>query len=196
MSKKTKTKIGDVWGVYEIIGIYRELPNFFTSIFRVRCTRCGRESLKSGRVLRDKPEYCTRCSSSNKGKRISKKFPKGSIAGKYKVLSDSSNGTAEVECLLCGWKGRVKLTSLYNSKDHKNRACHHGTESVSEEKKDRYFDIFFSDLNEDAQKRLMDAVGIKDPSEMNWDIDMCPIGMYPIPYNIDILTDEVGEVVK
>lgn len=44
-----------------------------------------------------------------------------------------------------------------------------------------FFDIYFSDLNEDAQKRLMAAVGINDPSEMNWDIDMCPIAMYPLP---------------
>lgn len=44
-----------------------------------------------------------------------------------------------------------------------------------------FFDIYFSDLNEDAQKRLMAAVGISDPSEMNCDIDMCPIAMYPLP---------------
>ena len=40
------------------------------------------------------------------------------------------------------------------------------------------FEIYFSDLTEDAQKRLMEAVGITEPSEMNWDIDMCPIGVY------------------
>ena len=40
------------------------------------------------------------------------------------------------------------------------------------------FDIYFSDLNIDAQKRLMDAVGISSPSEANWDIDMCPIAIY------------------
>jgi len=40
------------------------------------------------------------------------------------------------------------------------------------------FDIYFSDLNIDAQKRLMDAVGISSPSEENWDIDMCPIAIY------------------
>ena len=43
------------------------------------------------------------------------------------------------------------------------------------------FEIFFNDLNEDAQKRLMEAVGIDDPSEMNWDINMCPLAMYPLP---------------
>jgi hypothetical protein len=40
------------------------------------------------------------------------------------------------------------------------------------------FNIYFSDLNEDAQKRLMEVVGITDPKEMNWDIDMCPIAVY------------------
>ena len=45
------------------------------------------------------------------------------------------------------------------------------------------FEIYFSDLNEDAQKRLMEAVGITSPSEMNWDIDMCPIAMYDFEEN-------------
>ena len=40
------------------------------------------------------------------------------------------------------------------------------------------FGIYFSDLNEDAQKRLMDEVGIDDPKEMNWDIDMCPLVIF------------------
>ena len=43
------------------------------------------------------------------------------------------------------------------------------------------FEIFFSDLNEDAQKRLLEAVDVKDPAEMNWDLDICPIGLYPLP---------------
>lgn len=40
------------------------------------------------------------------------------------------------------------------------------------------FNIYFSDLNEDAQKRLMERIGITDPKEMNWDIDMAPIAIY------------------
>ena len=40
------------------------------------------------------------------------------------------------------------------------------------------FAIYFSDLNEDAQQRLMEAVKIKHPCEMNWDIDMAPIAVY------------------
>ena len=40
------------------------------------------------------------------------------------------------------------------------------------------FEIYFSDLNEDAQKRILDFVGAKSPKEMNWDIDMCPIATY------------------
>lgn len=46
---------------------------------------------------------------------------------------------------------------------------------------DEYFNIYFNDLNEDAQQRIMKAVGIDDPSEMNWDINMCPLAMYPLP---------------
>ncbi len=44
------------------------------------------------------------------------------------------------------------------------------------------FKIYFSDLKEETQRRLMDAVGITDPREMNWDIDMLPLAIYPIPY--------------
>lgn len=32
------------------------------------------------------------------------------------------------------------------------------------------FEIYFSDLNESAQKRLLEEVGISDPKEMNWDV--------------------------
>ena len=45
---------------------------------------------------------------------------------------------------------------------------------------EKYFEIYFSDLNPDAQKRLMKAVGINHPAEMNWDIDMCPIALYDV----------------
>lgn len=39
-------------------------------------------------------------------------------------------------------------------------------------------DIYFSDLNEDAQKRLLEAVGAESPEEMNWDMDILPIAQY------------------
>ena len=50
-----------------------------------------------------------------------------------------------------------------------------------------FFEIYFSDLNEDAQKRLLEAVGETDPKEMNWDIDMCPIALYPLPFKKQVL---------
>ena len=40
------------------------------------------------------------------------------------------------------------------------------------------FEIYFNDLNEDAQQRLMEAVGITDPREMNWDIDIVPLAIF------------------
>ena len=40
------------------------------------------------------------------------------------------------------------------------------------------FNIYFSDLNEDAQKRLLERVGVETPADMNWDIDICPIAVY------------------
>ena len=40
------------------------------------------------------------------------------------------------------------------------------------------FNIYFSDLNEDAQRRLLEAIGESDPKEMNWDMDIIPIAVY------------------
>ena len=40
------------------------------------------------------------------------------------------------------------------------------------------FEIYFSDLNEDAQQRLLEAVGAKSAKDMNWDMDWCPIAIY------------------
>ena len=40
------------------------------------------------------------------------------------------------------------------------------------------FEIYFSDLNEDAQDRLLKAVGAERASDMNWNMDICPIAMY------------------
>ena len=37
------------------------------------------------------------------------------------------------------------------------------------------FPIYFSNLNEETQRRLLEAIGAKDPSEMNWDMDILPI---------------------
>lgn len=41
-----------------------------------------------------------------------------------------------------------------------------------------YFEIYFSDLNKEAQKELLKAVGVTDPTEMNWDV--FPIAEYPL----------------
>jgi hypothetical protein len=40
------------------------------------------------------------------------------------------------------------------------------------------FEIFFSDLNKVAQKRLLEFVGESDPKEMNWDIDLVPLASF------------------
>ena len=40
------------------------------------------------------------------------------------------------------------------------------------------FNIYFSDLNEDAQKRLLETVGAKTASDMNWDMNIVPIATY------------------
>lgn len=40
------------------------------------------------------------------------------------------------------------------------------------------FNIFFSDLTPEAQKRLLDYVGASDSKEMNWDMDILPIATF------------------
>ena len=39
------------------------------------------------------------------------------------------------------------------------------------------FEIFFSDLNEQAQQDLLDMVGAESPEDMNWDFDLVPIAI-------------------
>lgn len=37
------------------------------------------------------------------------------------------------------------------------------------------FEIYFSDLNDKAQAELLAILGIDDPKEMNWDMDIVPL---------------------
>ena len=41
-------------------------------------------------------------------------------------------------------------------------------------------ETYFSDLVPEKQKELLKAVGAKNPSEMNWDMDISPIAIYGI----------------
>ena len=38
-------------------------------------------------------------------------------------------------------------------------------------------ELYFSDLNDKGKKKLLDALGYEDPSEGNYDINMCPIAI-------------------
>ncbi len=38
-------------------------------------------------------------------------------------------------------------------------------------------EIFYNDLKPEKQAELLNAVHVSDPSEMNWDINMCPIAI-------------------
>ena len=50
------------------------------------------------------------------------------------------------------------------------------------------FEIYFEDLNEDAQQRLLEELSISDPSEMNWDV--FPICVYSTELDEDDMEDE------
>lgn len=41
------------------------------------------------------------------------------------------------------------------------------------------FEIYFSDLTEDTQKRLLEFMGIDDPKDGNLDMDINPIAIFP-----------------
>ena len=55
------------------------------------------------------------------------------------------------------------------------------------------FEIYFSDLNEDAQKRLLDAVGAESAADMNLDIDTIPIAWFDFE-EIDKDDEEIVEL--
>lgn len=38
-------------------------------------------------------------------------------------------------------------------------------------------EIFWSDLTPEAQKRALEAAGISDPKEANWDMDILPVAI-------------------
>ena len=53
------------------------------------------------------------------------------------------------------------------------------------------FELFFSDLTPEAQQRLLDTVGIKDPKEANWDMDIFPITI--LEFEDGAYADDGGE---
>jgi hypothetical protein len=55
------------------------------------------------------------------------------------------------------------------------------------------FEIYYSDLNEDAQERFLDYMGFDDPSEGNYDSDILPIAIVDIDRegdDVDLSEDE------
>ena len=49
-------------------------------------------------------------------------------------------------------------------------------------------EIYFSDLTPDAQARLLEAAGISNPKEANWDSDIVPIA------TVDFESDDENNV--
>ena len=54
------------------------------------------------------------------------------------------------------------------------------------------FEIYFSDLNEDAKKRLLDAAGAESAADMNLDMDTIPIAWFDFE-EIDKDDEEIVE---
>ena len=49
----------------------------------------------------------------------------------------------------------------------------------------KHFDIFFSDLNENVQNDLLKSIHVKNPKDMNWDMDIVPIVSFNMEVEID-----------
>lgn len=47
------------------------------------------------------------------------------------------------------------------------------------------FEIYFSDLNDDAKKRLLDAVKVKDISDTNFNANVYPVATYVFEEDCD-----------
>jgi hypothetical protein len=59
------------------------------------------------------------------------------------------------------------------------------------------FEIHFSDLTDDAQKRFLEFMGMKDPTEGNYDMDIVPLASIDIDedlpeQDLQDSTDEKG----
>lgn len=46
------------------------------------------------------------------------------------------------------------------------------------------FNIYFNDLNDEAQKELLSILGIDDPREMNWDMDILPLATFEVDLDV------------
>ena len=51
-------------------------------------------------------------------------------------------------------------------------------------------ELYLDDLNEEAQKIMLESAGIDDPKEMNWDMDVLPIAFAAMPEPDDDEDDE------
>lgn len=45
-------------------------------------------------------------------------------------------------------------------------------------------EIYFNDLIDTKKKELLEAVGVDDPKEMNWDHNWCPLAIIDFEDNI------------
>lgn len=48
-----------------------------------------------------------------------------------------------------------------------------------------YFEIYFSDLNPDAQQRLLTFYGYSDPKDGNFDLDIVPLCILEIDNHLN-----------
>ena len=81
------------------------------------------------------------------------------------VLLDKMLTTKELE--------DYEIKEQVPSEDEMNKARNSANKSLTES-----FEIYFSDLNDEAQQNLLDYMGVENASDMNWDIDMAPIAIY------------------
>lgn len=90
--------------------------------------------------------------------------------GRWVFKNDDDRSCSIFTCSRCGEQITLFDNTLKNPQEgHYNFCPNCGYRMVNT------FEIYFSDLNEDAQKRLLEAVGAETAADMNWD---SPIAMY------------------
>ena len=79
-----------------------------------------------------------------------------------------------------------RLSNIKNSVKDKHNAKKKNESLSLNESSGTEYEIYFSDLTPEAQKDLLDFVGIASPKELNWDV-------YPIAMLFDF-SDELEEI--
>ena len=155
---KSKSLVGTTVGIYDVLECVEEdsIDNGFTGKYKVKCRKCGKESIiRKIQLYRAKRGDVEGCSLCNRG-RPSIKYKPGMKIGKYEILERLEGGKKViVKCLKCGWTGEIALNMISNKRHVKSTkdVCMHGMDKkqfafkLGEEVEGRYKILGFIHVN-------------------------------------------------